>query len=44
VHEFSVQAVAAPVSGVVPSGAQPIHGPLTAKVADSEGAGSSPRK
>jgi len=41
VHEFSVQPLSlslqptsAPVSGVVPSGAQPAHGPLTAKLVD----------
>ena len=34
VHEFSVQPVSAPQSGVVPSGAQPGHGPLTAKLTD----------
>jgi len=42
VHEFSVQAVSAPVSGVVPTGAQLNQGPTIAKVSDFEGSG--PRK
>jgi hypothetical protein len=38
VQEFSVQSMSPPVSGVVPSGAQP--GALTAKLADFGAVGS----
>jgi ATP-dependent DNA helicase RecQ len=44
VHEFAVQPLSAPVSGVVPSGAQPSHGSLTAKLADFGATGNAPRE
>ncbi len=43
VHEFSVQPASAPLSGVVPSGAQLGRGPLTVKLADFGVAGNGPR-
>ena len=43
VHEFSVQPVSAPVSGVVPRGAQPSFDPLTARLAEFGVSGRSPR-
>jgi len=44
VHEFSVQPTNAPLSGVVPSGAQPAPGSLTAKLSDFGIAGNAPRE
>jgi len=44
VHEFSVQPLGAPLSGVVPRGAQPNQGSLTAKLADFGVAGNAPRE
>jgi hypothetical protein len=43
VHEFSVQSVNAPVSGVVPKGGQPSADPLTAKLAEFGIVGHGPR-
>jgi ATP-dependent DNA helicase RecQ len=44
VHEFSVQPVSAPLSGVVPSGAQPGQSSLTSKLGDFGRAGNRTRE
>ncbi|MEI9948888.1 MAG: hypothetical protein WDO74_07865 [Pseudomonadota bacterium] len=44
VHEFSLQPVSAPLSGVVPRGAQPGHGSLTGKLAAFGVAGNGTRE
>jgi len=44
VHEFSVHPVNAPISGVVPSGAQPGSDPLTARFPDFGVVGNGPRE
>jgi len=43
-HEFSVHAASAPVSGVVPSGANPSQGSLSAKLVDFGAAGNRARE